>query len=305
MLLAFLIAAATPDVESLKALAALDVRVATIGDRLARGGLCQAVLSSPGWVVQDVAQYDRRLRPAATEALRLGAAPTIVAVLPGGGAARAGLRAGDELLTIGEKAVPVASDNKGYARLAQVEQWVEHDLRRGKLSLTFRRAGVSQNVELIAEPGCASRFQLMPGAKLNATADGTYVQVSGALVEFVRGDDELALIIAHELAHNILGHRAKLDAAGVSRGLLAGIGKNRTRIRETELEADRHALHLMARAGYDITVAPAFWERFGRRTDAGFLSDGTHAGWRERVTRSRAEVARIKAQQSAGERPTP
>lgn len=305
MLFAFLIAAATPDVESLRALAALDARVATIGDRLARSGLCKAVLSNPGWVVQDVAQYDRRLRPAATEALKLGTMPTIVTVLPGGSAARAGLRAGDELLTVGEQAVPAASEKKGYSRLAQVEQWVEDDLRRGRLKLTFRRAGVSKDVELIAEPGCASRFQLMPGAKLNATADGAYVQVSGALVEFSGNDDELALIIAHELAHNILGHRARLDAAGVSRGLLAGFGKNRTRIRETELEADRHALHLMARAGYDITVAPAFWERFGRKTGAGFLSDGTHAGWRERVTRAQAEIARIEAQRAAGQPATP
>jgi beta-barrel assembly-enhancing protease len=111
--------------------------------------------------------------------------------------------------------------------------------------------------------------------------------------------------MAHELAHNILGHRAQLDAAGVSRGLLAPFGKNRTRIRATELEADRHALYLMARAGYDIAVAPAFWERFGRKVDAGILSDGTHAGWRERVQRAREEITRIEAQRRAGQLPTP
>jgi predicted Zn-dependent protease len=226
--------------------------------------------------------------------------------VPESSADTAGLRAGDELLAIDGKPVPAAgSGKKAYARLGLVEGWVEEGLKRGALSIVFRRDGVDKTAELAPRRGCASRFQLVPGAKLNATANGTYVQVSGALVEFVRNDDELALVMAHELAHNILGHRAQLDAAGVSRGLFAGFGKNRTRIRATELEADRYAHYLVARAGYDVTVAPAFWERFGRKVDAGIFADGTHPGTKERVRRAEADVARIKAQLAASEPPTP
>lgn len=304
-MLALILAAALPaaELEAVRGLAALDLKVASIGERLARGGLCQARLSSPGWVVQDLAQYSTGLRPAARQALKLGEKPTVVALVEGSAAARAGLLPGDQIERIDGR--PVPADGKGYARLQQVENWVEQGLARGALRLSVLREGRSLSIDLPSDAGCASRFQLLPGAGLNAKADGTYVQVSGGLAEFVRSDDELALVMAHELAHNVLGHRAQLDAQGVSRGLLAGFGKNRRRIRDVELEADRLALYLMARAGFDPSVAPDFWQRFGRRQVPGFLSDGTHPGTSERVRRAEAEIARIRQQHAAGQQPTP
>lgn len=296
-------AVAAAELQAVRDLAALDVRVAQIGERLASSGLCPTGSRGPGWVVQDLAQYNGALRPAARQALGLGELPTIVGVVPGSAADRSGLRAGDQLERVGASAV--SAGGEGYARLQQVEDWVDQGLARGGVAMRLRRGGAAVELTLRPEPGCGSRFQLLPGAGLNAKADGRYVQVSGGLVEFVGSDDELALVIAHELAHNILGHRARLDAAGTSRGLFAGFGKNRTRIRETELEADRFALYLMARAGYDPAIAPAFWARFGRKLVPGFLSDGTHPGTAERVRRAEAEIARIRQQQEAGQQPTP
>lgn len=302
MLLALLLTAAAPagQVEELRALVAIDTRVAAIGDRLARSGPCRDVLSSPGWVLQDIAQYSAGLRPAARQALQLGELPTVVAMLP---AQSASLRVGDEVVSVNGQGI--AAKARGYRRVEQVEGLVEQALASGPVDLVVRREGREVPVRIAPVPGCRSRFQLLTGRGLNAKADGRYVQVTGELVEFVRNDDELALVMAHELAHNILRHKDRLDAAGVSRGLFAGFGKNRGRIRETELEADRLALYLMARAGYDVTVAPAFWERFGRKTVPGFLSDGTHPDARERVRRAEAEIARIRTQQVAGEQPTP
>jgi predicted Zn-dependent protease len=216
------------------------------------------------------------------------------------------LRAGDEVVAVqGTEIGAQPKRGRAYERLGRVEELVEQGLRAGGLTIRARRSGAGFDAVLPPTAGCASRFQLLTGAGLNAKADGSYVQVSGAMVEFASTDDELALVIAHELAHNVLGHRARLDAAGVSRGLLAGFGKNRGRIRETELEADRLALYLMARAGYDPGIAPDFWQRFGRKLVPGFLSDGTHPGVSERVRRAEAEIARIKAQQAAGQQPTP
>lgn len=304
MLLAFLLAAATPaELQAVRELAVLDLKVARIGEQLARSGLCSARLSGPGWVIQDLAQYTAPLRPAAREALGLGELPTVVGIVPGSTAERAGLRTGDQLESVAGAAIPLGG--KGYARLQRLDEQVEQALSRGSMALQVRRGGARLAIEVPSAPGCASRFQLLPGPGLNAKADGRYVQVSGGLVEFVRTEDELALVIAHELAHNILGHRARLDAAGVSRGLFAGFGKNRGRIRETELEADRLALYLMARAGFDPSIAPAFWARFGRKLVPGFLSDGTHPGTSERVRRAEAEIARIRQQQAAGQQPTP
>ena len=66
MFLAFLLAAAAPaELQAVRDLAALDLKVARLGDRLARAGLCNARLSGPGWVLQDLSQYNPSLRPAA------------------------------------------------------------------------------------------------------------------------------------------------------------------------------------------------------------------------------------------------
>ena len=45
---------------------------------------------------------------------------------------------------------------------------------------------------LTAVQGCASRFQLVPGAAMNAWADGRYVSLTTTLLDFLPDDDELA-----------------------------------------------------------------------------------------------------------------
>ncbi len=290
----------TADPAGLRALIAEDVRVARIGDRLARAGPCAAVLSNPGFVVQDIVQYAPELHASARSALGLGDLPTLVAVLDGSAAAAAGLRPGDMLAAIDGAEVPPPGKARGFERMAAVETQIEAALARGRLDLEILRDGRPMTLSILPTPGCRTRFQLQPGGRLNASADGVYVQVSGALADFAATDDELALIVAHELAHNLLGHKARLDAQGVSRGLLAGLGKGARRVRATEEEADRWALYLMARAGFDIAAAPAFWERLGRKADPGIFSDGTHDGWRDRVAKAQVEIARIRALQAAG-----
>jgi predicted Zn-dependent protease len=85
----------------------------------------------------------------------------------------------------------------------------------------------------------------------------------------------------------------------VQRGLLANFGMNARRIRETEVEADRLSVWLMARAGYDPEAASRFWGRFGRR-GLNFLGSPTHPNWRLRVQSFEAEIAKLRAAQPAG-----
>ena len=128
--------------------------------------------------------------------------------------------------------------------------------------------------------------------------DGQIVQIGGKLYDFAVDDDELAAVIAHELAHNILGHRNQLDEAGVSRGLFAGLGKNGAKLRQVEFDADRLSVWLVARAGYRTEALAPFWARLGKR--AGLLiSDGTHPGFKERVRRIEAATAVVAAQRAA------
>ena len=83
------------------------------------------------------------------------------------------------------------------------------------------------------------------------------------MLAFLRNDDELAIVLGHELAHQILGHPPMRDADG----LLAAFGINAGEIWRREAEADRLGLRLAAAAGYDLSAAIPFWRRYLRKYD--------------------------------------
>lgn len=92
------------------------------------------------------------------------------------------------------------------------------------------------------------------------TGPGRYIFFCRRLLERCPTDAACAFIIAHELAHHDLGHFARIPewARGfaVARGawvvaLLARGMERRFYGPETEAEADKHALDLCYRAGYD------------------------------------------------------
>ncbi len=284
------LASASPSqTNAVRALAAQDVRLAGIAWRLARGGdgpandrLCSGRVSLPGLVVQDAAQYPEAERAAARAALGLGAGPTIVAVVPQSGADRAGFMAGDEILAVGGTAITASVARDAYARVQQLEDLVEAKTATGPVQIDLRRADGVTRLSYSPEPGCASRVQIVPGRSINASADGRYVQITAAMVDFTRNDDELAVVTAHEMAHNILRHKA--------------LG---TPSKTAEYEADRLGVWLVARGGYDVDAVVPFWTRLGKSTGLGILSDGSHPRWRPRVARVAEAVAAVKAQRAA------
>ncbi|NJC34095.1 hypothetical protein GGR88_001569 [Sphingomonas jejuensis] len=285
-----------------------DRRVAAIGYRLQTAGvkLCSDRDMVTGLLIHGLAQYAPADRPQMVERFPAAAAFAVLAVVPGSTAEAAGLAAGDPLFSV--DGAPFVAGDAGpasFAPVAAAEQQIAAALADGTATLESMAGDERRTVSLRGVPGCRTRFQVRIGDRLNAGANGHYVTVTTGLVAFAANDDELALILAHELSHNILRHRERLDAQGVARGMLSAFGSNPGRIRATEDEADRLALYLMARAGYDIGAAPAFWDRYVRRTGAGIFSDRTHSGRRARVAAAEEEIARIRAQVAAGREPTP
>ena len=106
-------------------------------------------------------------------------------------------------------------------------------------------------------------------------------------------DDELAFLVGHEMSHNILGHRARLDEEGVGRGVFSAYGKNAAAIRRTEEEADYLGLYLVASAGYDPAAAATFWQRFSQAHGMGIFADSTHLNGQQRVRYLRLAAAEI------------
>ncbi len=260
-----LIAARGPNAEtqaSLLALQAIDLRVAAIAYRLATHGgtLCRKQTGWTGIVVHDLAEYERE-GASARAAFGLGNGAAISVIVADSVAAKAGIRPRDEIKSINGQ--PVASANAARDQLDGL----------APMTLTVVRGVQALSFTVPPRPGCASRVIAIPSRKLDAGADGTTVRVRTGAIGQAADDDELAFVIAHEMAHNILGHPALLDR----------IGRRASTIRPTEIEADQLGVRLLKRAGYDPHAAARFWAHFGKKVDAGIFSDGTHQGTKDRV----------------------
>jgi predicted Zn-dependent protease len=110
---------------------------------------------------------------------------------------------------------------------------------------------------------CEGQFEwesvILEDEQINAFClPGGKIVVFTGLLKFVRDDDELATVIAHEVAHTLAGHqnertvRDRTDDDG-----LLGLPYSH----DKEAEADRIGLLLMTNAGYDSHRAVEFWRR--------------------------------------------
>ena len=286
MLLAVLLLAAAPASANqvvLDQLRGHDERVATIGYRLARDGvaLCPTSIAPlAGLRVHALGQYGKAVQGDARRLFGLDEYPAILTIAPDSPAARGGLMVGDWIVSINDADQRAGPD---YAGVERFDAALEAALTQPPARIRIERAGQRQTISLAGVEGCASRVELVPGRKLNAVADGRIVQLTTGVMREAQDDDELAFIIAHEMAHNILEHRKRLDKIGRSPG----------NIRAAEIEADRLGLRLMKAAGYDPAAAARFWGRFGKKTGAGIFSDGTHMRTKDRVRLLRDEAATL------------
>lgn len=175
---------------ALSALREADARVATIAWRLqtANVALCRDSVALPGFSIETLDQYAADERAAAAAEFGLGDLPQVSAVVPGSAADKAGIRAGDVLVAVDGEPVPHAvAGGPDYARTARVETALANALVHPPVALTLG----TRTVTFEGDRGCASNVQLVPGGRLDAVADGLYVQISGVMYEFVGNDSEL------------------------------------------------------------------------------------------------------------------
>jgi membrane-associated protease RseP (regulator of RpoE activity) len=258
---------AAPAEQRLIALTDLDQRVARVGYRLsaANAELCPAVRNSAGWLLHAASQYSPELRPWAETRFGLdGDLPGLLAVPEGSAAERAGLRRGDLLLSINGEAL-----TRGVTRRAAAFEGVEVNIQkldlalaRGPVEIIFRRDGNDQTATVTPQRACGYDVQLDPSDELNARADGKRLYITTAMAGFTATDDELAIVLGHELAHHVLEHRGWHEAETRGRQTQTVPAFNGA-AGGAERQADRVGLYLAARAGFDTVIAPAFWRRFG------------------------------------------
>ena len=277
-----------------------DARVAAVGYRLALAGrpLCPAPYPLTGLLFHHLGDYLPGDRPGMIARYGLDRGPGLLTVLAGSAAAEAGLRAGDVLLAVNGRALPSAApelaerDTDKRRRIAEAgERQLEDALRLGPVRLTVLRDGREMPATLTARSGCFGRVHLARNPSVNAFSNGQDVVVTNAMLDFVRSDDELALVIGHEMAHFILGHPPMHSGDK----LLASIGIGSAMFWKREEAADRLALRLMAAAGYDLDAVIPFWRRFLGKYDKDPQIFRYHPSLGARARIAREEIAAIRA----------
>ncbi|QTD54997.1 M48 family metallopeptidase [Parasphingorhabdus cellanae] len=290
------------DVLALKSLQLLDQRLHATGYRLvaANAAFCTETVPNTGILLHDINQYGDQ--QTARFALGFSTPIAINAVASDSPAAIAELEAGDGVTAIDGmplEDIPIdaeklADQKSEYRRIAAIKARLVSAGTDGRTELMIERGGIRQAVNLAPARTCPSAFQIRVSKKREASADGKLVSISSTLAEYVLSDDELAAIAAHELAHNLLKHRDRLNAQKVNRGFFGQFGKSAGRIKAAEIEADRLSVWLMANAGYDPQAAIRFWTRYGKQYGKGIFSASTHYRWKKRVKLFEEEIAKMQ-----------
>ncbi len=175
----------------------------------------------------------------------------VVAVLPDSPAGRAGVRVGDHIVAVERQPVWTEFDVFNRAR----------SLNTATIGLTVQRDGTPIDFSITAIPGCHHEaFLEMDDLMLTDATAGDHFYVTSGFVRFAETDDELALVIAHEIAHRLAGMTAMRGPA-------------------VEIRADQLGLYLAALAGFDVSIAPAFWDRVAFEQPWSLSNDVEPFGW--------------------------
>lgn len=216
--------------------------------------LCRETMPVPGIVLHSADQYGEEAEP-----LFANGPVAIAQVIPGSAADRAGLEAGDAVLAINgtwiDTLVPEGDGNLREAAFFLLADVASED----SVSLELQRAHERTTVVVDAPRGCRSLVEILVAEGPNARSDGRVIQLQ---FDFARtlSDEQVAALLAHELAHTVLEHRRRKVEAGIDNAsLFRQLGRNQRVNRQAEVEADRLSVHLLANAGYDPLIAARFW----------------------------------------------
>lgn len=273
-----------------------DMKVATIGWRLAaaNAALCDRLEPGTGLQLHTLDQFDSSSRDAARAHFGFASEVAVEGVVPGSPAERAGLKADDSLVQVGSVRIaalpgkPVSTDRLVAAQLA-----IAALPPAAPIEVEALRAGAPVRFTIQPMPVCKSRFELRIANDWGASADGTMVQIGSRLVEEYP-EEQVAAVMAHELAHNVLHHRVRLEARGVTFGMLSGFGGSVKYFRQTELQADLLSVYFLANANYPLRATIAFWKKFGPSKAGGIFRSRSHPAWRDRIATLEREIAKVE-----------
>lgn len=268
------------------------------------------------WTVHDFAkdwQAVARTRFQLDEDLR------VAIVADGSPAASGGLQVGDVIQEINEQSFAPGKDirDRLHDRLRQ-------SAKSGfPVKLTVLRGTERVDVPVSPQTACDFRVELSQQDQKNAYADGQKIVVYKGMMDFFRSDEEIALVVSHELAHNAMRHVSSQKTNAIVGGLVgllldvaAAYGGVNTSGNFTDLgmragasaysvafeqEADYVGLYFMALSGYRIDDAANFWRRMAATDPRAITMKSTHPTTPERFVAIEQTVAEIQAKIAEGQ----
>ena len=252
---------------------------------------------------------------------------TIANVAIGSSAEKAGLRAGDRVVSLFGSPTPTGRGARdAVARLVVQHSSTDNvaveilrkDENAGTNAITVRRS-----FSFVPEKACPDGVVLLRDDADNAYADGKTIFVTSAMLRFVENDDQLSTVLAHEIAHNAMGHiqiRQRNGILGALLGAIVDIGAATQGLntggefsksgatagalafsQDFEREADYVGAYIHANAGRPIANSPEFWRRMAQENPKSITFAGSHPTTAERFVRLDASVSEIERKLARGE----
>lgn len=273
--------------------------------------LCRS-LARPllGFTAKNRYSYPAELAPAVESALKLDDRLRVMQVLDGSGAMRAGIRPGDILQSVQEQPLPrgLQAENEAARMLLPMLK------NTSDIAISVLRGERPIRLTIPLTAACAFSMEIGHASQVNAYADGRRIMITTGLLDFLASDEELAVILAREIAHNVLQHATsqQMTAAVASMidallplkpdtAALVGRGGLRPMSAKADQEADRLAMYLLVRAGYDPAATERTMEKIAQAYPASQTNIYTslHPWTPERRQSIQAVLSEIRQKQTS------
>ena len=224
-------------------------------------------------------------------------------VIPSSSAFKSGLRSNDEIVSINDIKATIDKE-KFHKELEKLRA------KSDSLKVIHKRQGEERVATFDPDLICNYPILLVQNDSVNAFANGSQIGITTGMIRFAQKDEQLGLVIAHELGHNIMDHISKLrtnsllgtivDLAaayyGVNTQGVFGQAGARMYSQEFEAEADYVGIYYMERAGYSIDNVADFWRDMAVEHPGSINQShaSTHPATPERFLEINAAIEEIK-----------
>ena len=252
--------------------------------------------------------------------LNLGPKVSIINIVKNSPADKAGLTVGDIILELEGFTFP-----EGKNALKKISKHFKDFEEKEIKKIKIDRNGQILKFDINQIKICNYPIIFTQDKIVNAYADGKSIIMTQGMVDYAKDDNEIALVIAHELAHNDRGH---LDAKKKNTLIMGSIGfildlmtiyysggtaggdaqntemwskiGSEAYSVEFEKDADYGGVYYAYRAGYDISNVKNFWERIGSENPKQIAISSTHPATAERYLQIEKTVEEINKKKSDG-----